>query len=263
MAKNASTILLSAPDLLDALRVAVLFTEKNTYPGIRLDLDEAAGEIEVTAVVKNHVMVMPVDADWISLIDPDRDAGFELTIKQIRDVLQVFKNFNKRPKGEDEEPPQVGISLTEEEISFIDESGIGLNIPLYSCERKDLEMSRSLASTIDETVQTQARVQRVELAPEQLERMTRVGKILGQAPAFEGVDVSERVEQTGVPMHRTLITCQDMLSIATYYPSGAPQEEPSESEQTDLSFEDDEASQSDIEPSPGLRVVQSRPLMGV
>ncbi|EEI16332.1 hypothetical protein [Corynebacterium lipophiloflavum] len=258
---NTSVVVVHAADFLDALRCAVIFTDQHAYPGVRVDINPDEECVEVSARVLNHVTATTAGVEWSNIVDDERDLAFELTIKQVRDVLQVFKNFAKRPADEEEQAPQIGIHLSEAEIRWFDETGLGLSVYLYGCARSQLDIP-CLFHTIDTTMSDVCAEMPVHLSPDQLRDLTRVAKIMGTTPTIVGIAPDEASH-----LHRHIVLCDRFRSIASV-PIGATGAESEELEEltfADAVVEEAETAVGTLTTSQKhqLRVVVSNPTGGI
>lgn len=205
--KSASVVVVGAADFLDALRCAVVFTGGRAYPGVRVDVNPDDLCIEVSARVKNHITATRSEVAWCRIVDEQRDLAFELSVKQVRDLLQVFKNYNKRSAGEEESAPQIGIHLTENEITWHDETGLGLSVHLYSCSRVSLD-TPSLFHAIDTVAESVVAEMAVNVSVDQLGELYRVAKSMGTSLAIVGIP-----RGASGCLHRHLVVCDRFRSV--------------------------------------------------
>lgn len=207
--KDTSVVVVHAADFLEALRCAVIFTDQHVYPGVRVDINPDDQCVEVSARVLNHITATTGAVEWCDIVDEERDLAFELSIKQIRDVLQVFKNYGKRPADEEEQAPRIGIHISETSIRWYDESGLGLSVYLYGCDRRDVDMP-PVFHAIDTTMEGTIAEMPVHLTSEQLGDLTKVAKIMGQPLTILGIE-----PDTAAAINRHAVLCDRFRSIAS------------------------------------------------
>lgn len=206
--QGTSVVVVDAAEFVTALRCAALFAAGKDYPGVRVDVDEQSGSFEVTARMPNHITVTWGGLEWARFVDEDRDSAFELSFKQVRDILQVFKHYDRRPDPDTDEPPaQIGIHLTETEITWHDESGL-MSVWLYGCARLLTGLApagKAIDAAIEETIAEAA----VRLDQQQLSTLSRVAKVMDAPPTIRSI------ASGAGPVYRQVVTCGRFFSIAT------------------------------------------------
>lgn len=252
-------IVVHAWDFLEALKIAVLFTKRDMHPGVRIDLDDETPDFHVTAVVTNQLVEVVGQLEFVKLAQgvSDQDLGFELSIKDVRDVLQVFKNWNRKALEDDEPVPLIGIGLTEDHVAFYDETGLGLSIWLLAVERKQLSMSPELWRRIEHQSTLEYHESSLQMTHEQAELLSRAAKIMGKALEVHAIEA-----ESGT--FRSVVSCGPMTSVITHVPPvEATDGEQEEFDLDDVEDRDDFEDHDSAESTSTLRVVESRPIGGI
>lgn len=261
MPKNLpeSKIIVHAWDFLEALRAAVVFTD-NDHPGVRLDVVEEDSIAHVSALVTNQIVSITADLSWCDFVD-DEHRGFELTIKQVRDILQIFKNWKRRTTSDDDEDdqPLIGIRVTAEDVGYYDESGLGLTIKRLGHERASLDMPTVIPDRLAEALDSLPG-EETYLTVKQLQDLAKAANAVGHEPALYPLEPGKYRKST------TFISCGPLRSVATVSADEPAEQEPAPGQES-ASFEDpdeEDADTDDRQPrEDGMHLVTTRPVGGV
>ncbi|WP_257202302.1 hypothetical protein [Corynebacterium cystitidis] len=268
--KKESIVVAHAADMLDALEAAVVFTDRVHYPGVRVDVDDTNNLMTVSSAVVNQIAAVTLEVEWADLITRE-DVAFDLSIKQVRDVLQVFKNHRKRPADEDEEQPLIGVHLTAEEITWYDESGIGLKIWMLGQQRQRLDMP-SYGARIDDLMTQFIQKDRHKVTTDQLQRIIKACKAVGYEPLFTTLDPGDR-DVDEPERHSTGVTAGPLQIISSV--TEEPSEIVDQGEEVELAFNDDPSDDVEKRDNPqdtdtsedtgktNLRIVKADPNQGL
>lgn len=270
--EQESTIVVYAWSWLAALKAAIQFTDKD-HPTIRVNLDTDSEQVIVSALVPNHALAIEVPVQWID-VPPEnypRDRGFELTKKQVEDVLQVFKT--KSYAGvELEDQPMYSVHLSAEKVRYsrADELDVKGLSPLEQFRNATDELPDNVADVVDPSASFPLDAM-AQVSVDQINRIVKVASILKADISLQAMEIESDTQQA-----KTSILCGPATSMARIpkpvEPHNAEQSEaPSFDDEDhgadydeplfDMPSEDEpEATNVDVnEETPSLRIVGADP----
>ncbi len=230
---DESTIVVYAWPWFAALKAAKIFTDKDHHR-IRINAEPHSRRVIVSALVENHALAIRVLAHWIDL-SPDhvvRDRAFELEIKDIDDILQIFKT--KQFAGvELEDQPLYAIHLGEHIVRFTNADQLDVTeiTPLSLPRRVHDQLPDNIHDVVNPRlgfpIDKPARITGV-----QSDRLSKLAKILKVDVEMQALEIANENQ-----LAKTAISCGDATSMATI---PKPQETAEDTDQEPPSFADEE-----------------------
>lgn len=186
--------------------VAISHFTSVVQPNVRVEIRPDDEELVLTAMAPRLIARVCVPLQHAEIFE-EAGSSFELPPSQVADLKQRLKT-KRRENVDVDDQPILGIVVTDEALSWFDETGLGLSLPMIAHRRAQADVPMGLATVVDNAFDI-PQTQDLFLEQWQMKKLTAAAKGLGGHARFRPLEVTNDFQAS-----KALITAGPLAALA-------------------------------------------------